>query len=53
LTSKRSELHGVTPTDAATCAATGLVLLAVAMAACCLPARGPTRVDPLVALRTA
>jgi putative ABC transport system permease protein len=47
-----SELHGVTPTDTVTYAVTGLVLLAVALAACWLPARRATRVDPLVALRT-
>ena len=47
-----SELHGVTSTDAPTYAVTGLLLLAVALVACWLPARRATHVDPLVALRT-
>lgn len=46
-----SMLYGVQPTDAATLAAVSAILMAVAIAACYVPARRATRVDPLVALR--
>lgn len=46
-----SVLYGVEPGDPATLVCVGLVLLGVAAAACLLPARRATAVNPLVALR--
>lgn len=46
-----SLLYGVTPTDSITIALTVMLLGTTALAACYIPARRATRVDPMIALR--
>ena len=47
----QSLLFGVGPLDPITYGVVSLVLLAISLAACALPARQATRVDPMLALR--
>lgn len=47
-----SLLFGVSATDAVTLVVTAVIQTAIALAACAIPARRATRVDPISALRT-
>jgi putative ABC transport system permease protein len=47
----QSQLFEISPTDPATLAIVSLVLLVVSLAACAIPGRRATRIDPIQALR--
>ncbi len=48
----RGVLYGVAPDDAATIVTAATIMLAVALAACAVPARRAARIDPVSALRS-
>ena len=51
MTTFRSMLYGVTPSDPITLIVVGVLLLATALVACVVPARRAMRVDPVAVLR--
>jgi ABC-type lipoprotein release transport system permease subunit len=48
----KSLIFNVSPTDPATFLAVGLLVIAVALVACYIPARRATQTDPMNALRS-
>ena len=46
-----SMLYGISPTDPVTLAGISIFMLLVVLAACYIPARRATRIDPMTALR--